>query len=210
MKRLRLIAPILLAFGLFTATTAAAQAPPDRTLVEVASSPFGAKLSGILDPVSAPDRASARDRSGTVVIDGREYGPRDGLRVDTWQIEIEPGAGPVGMVFDGVSSRPGLVTPMATWGSSYAISTETVQLYYSGKAKAAANVYNGRRIIQVCIWYTRGGVMKSAKVCSNATSAGTYWSPGSEVRTGAWGSLNPWAPPTIFNISTVRIDPRIY
>lgn len=164
----------------------------------------------IHDPVSVSDHANAGDRPGTVVIDGREHGPRDGLRVDTWQLEIEPGAGPVGIVFDGTSSSPGLVTPLATWGSSYANSTETVQLYYSGKAKAAANVYNGKRIIQVCIWSTRGGVMKSAKVCSNATSVGSDWSSGSEVRTGAWDSLNPWAPPTILNISTVRIDPRVY
>ena len=177
------------------------------TLVIVAAT---STIPALADTPSASDRVSTRDRSGTVVIDGREYGPRDGLRVDTWQFEIEPGAGPVGKVFEGTSNRPGLVTPMATWGSSYAISTETLQLYYSGKAKAAANVYNGKRIIQVCIWYTRGGAMKSAKVCSNATSSGTYWSSGSEVRTGAWDSLNPWAPPTIFNISTVRINPLIY
>ena len=149
---------------------------------------------------------SSRD---TVVIDGREYSSRDGLQVDGWECELRPDAGPVGLVFDSDQRRQRSVTPLATWGSSYAISTEIVQLYFSGKARAAANVYNGKRIIQVCIWYTRGGEMKSPKVCSTATSSGTFWSPGPEVTTGAWDSLNPWAPPTIFNISTVRIDPRV-
>lgn len=162
------------------------------------------------DTSSASDSANARGNPNTVVIDGREYGPRDGLGVETLQYEIKPGSGPVGAVWESKANRLGPITPQATWGASYAISTETLQLYYSGKAKAAGNVYSNKRIIQVCIWYTRDGVMKSAKVCSNAGTTNGYWSSGPEVTTGAWDTLDPWAPPTIFNISTVRINPNIY
>ena len=100
---------------------------------------------------------------------------------------------------------------MATWGASYAISTEWwSQLGYDGKAKAAANLYAGLRIIQVCIWYTRDGEgVVGAKVCSNANSPNCVWVPGPEKTTSAWDSLNPFAPPTVFNISTVRISPGI-
>lgn len=162
------------------------------------------------DTPSAFDSANTREHPKTVVIDGREYGPKDGLEIDTMQFEVEPGSGPVGAVFDSTSNGPaGLITPLATWGSSYAISTEKWQLYYEGKAKAAANVFGGKRIIEVCIWYTRGGVQKGDRVCSNAVSSGGGWWPGSEARTSVWDSLHPWAPPTIFNMSTVRINPNI-
>jgi hypothetical protein len=145
----------------------------------------------------------------TVVIDGREYGREDGLEIDTLQFVIEPGAGPVGVVFDGNSNRPGSITPQFTWGASYAISEEFVQLHYEGKAKAAANIYAGKRIIQVCIWYERDGEQKGAKVCSNATTSGTVWLPGPEKKTDCWDSPWPWDPPTTFWASTVRIAPGV-
>ena len=98
---------------------------------------------------------------------------------------------------------------MATWGTSYATSTETAQLYYTGKAKAAGNIYGGKRIIQVCFWYTRGTTWVSSKYCSNAVpnGLGTSWLPGPEVSHGVWDSLNPVAPKTVFNISRVLINP---
>jgi hypothetical protein len=160
----------------------------------------------------SPAESDTEDVRGpkTVVIDGREYGPKDGLQVDTFQIEVEPGSEPVGLVFDDtMSNAPGSIVPLATWGASYAISTETIQLFYEGKAKAAANIYAGKRIIQVCIWYTRDGEQKGNKVCSNATTSGTVWLPGPEKKTSCWDSLVPWDPPTIFNFTTVRIDPGI-
>lgn len=139
-------------------------------------------------------------------IDGTTYGPESGLVVDHEQVEVSPGGPDVVRQF--ANGKPS-VGPQATWDSSYAISTETVQLHYSGKAKAAANIYSGQRIVQVCIWYTRGGVVISSKVCSNATSSPGYWVAGPEARTSAWDSLDPGAPKTIFNITTARINPAI-
>jgi hypothetical protein len=142
------------------------------------------------------------------VIDGREYGPKDGLKVDTYQCEIEPGSGTVGIEFRDAPQGPGSVTPQATWGSSYAISTEWwSQLGYDGKAKAAANIFNNKRIIQVCMWYTRGGAAVSGTVCSNAASTGGSWLSGPEKTMSVWDSLNSRDPPTVFNFSTVRINP---
>ena len=67
----------------------------------------------------------------------------------------------------------------------------------------------GKRIIQVCIWYTRGGTQEGDKVCSTATDPNDVWRSGLEVTTWCWDSLNPQDPHTIFNIQTWRIDPRI-
>lgn len=162
------------------------------------------------DSPSGSGRASKADGT-TVVVGGREYGPKDGLRIDTLQFELQTGSGTVGVVFDSTSDGAGSVSPMAAWGSSYAISTEWwSQLGYDGKAKAAANVYNGLRIIQVCIWYTRAGEgIVGPKICSDAGGTCSYWAPGPEVRESVWDSLNPFAPPTVFNIQTVRILPQI-
>jgi hypothetical protein len=149
------------------------------------------------------------DSRKTVVIDGREYGRADGLQVDTVRIEVKRGSGRAGALPRGSATRPG-VTPLATWGSSYAISTETLQFFYDGKAKAAGNVFAGLRIIQVCIWYTRAGAgVVGAKVCSNANPNTGVWRPGPEVRTSATDSINPFDPHTVFNISTTRINPGI-
>jgi hypothetical protein len=157
------------------------------------------------DSPSACHSGNARDHLKTVVIDGREYGPKDGLKVDTFQCEIEPGSGPVGIVFGDTPQGPGSVTPQIAWGTSYAWSTETLLIRYDGKAKADANIFDGKRIIQVCIWYTRDGVQKGDKVCSTAASIGGSWLSGPEVTTWCWDDLGSIH--TIFNISTVRINP---
>lgn len=173
--------------------------------IAVASPAFADSPSGL-----GSSSASKGDGT-TVVIGGREYGPKDGLRIDTLQFELEPGSGTVGVVFDDTSNGVGSVSPMATWGSSYAISSEWwSQLGYDGKAKAAANVYSGLRIIQVCIWYTRAGEgIVGPKICSYAGGTCSYWAPGPEVRESVWDSLDPFAPPTVFNIQTARILPQI-
>lgn len=152
----------------------------------------------------------SRTDSPYLVIDGRKFGPKDGLQVDTYQIELTSGStDEVGMIFIDPSSTQGVVSPMATWGESYAISWEDWQWWYHGKAKAAANVYSGKRIIQVCIWYTRGGAVISAKVCSNATNSNGYWVAGPEKRTECTDTLDPFAPPTVFNFTTARINPDV-
>lgn len=147
------------------------------------------------------------DGPDSVVIDGREFGPEDGLVVEVEQFEVTPGGGPVGEIF---VDNAGGIAPMATWGSSYAISTETAQLRYTGKAKAAANIYSGKRIIEVCFWYSRGTQNVSSPRCSNAKVSGSTWYAGPEVSGSVWDSLDPNAPRTIFNISTYRIDPQIF
>lgn len=114
----------------------------------------------------------------------------------------------VGRVYDS-SSTFGGIAPLAVWGTSYAISTERAELKYNARGRAAANVYDGKRITQVCFWYTRGTTQISNKKCSNAVSSGG-WSSGPEVTDTVWDSINPVAPKTYFNISTVRIDPNIY
>lgn len=154
--------------------------------------------------VTAADEISS---PRTEVVDGREYGQEDGLVVEVEQFEIVPGGDPVGRYF-GKQAEPGQITPMAQWGTSYAISTEVAQLKYNGKAKAAANVYAGLRIIKVCFWYSRGGTNVSSEKCSSAKLSGTTWSAGPEVTHSVWDSLNPGADPTVFNIKTTRIDPQ--
>lgn len=163
-------------------------------------------LTGAAAAGAASLQEDVEEDGSVVVIDGVEYGPEDGLEVDVTQYEIEPGSGTVGETF---GEPTGEIGPMATWGSSYAISTETAQLRYNGKAKAGGNVYSGKRIIKVCFWYSRGGDPVSSTYCSTASSAGSGWQPGSEVTHGVWDSLNPWAPVTIFNIRTTRINPDI-
>ena len=98
---------------------------------------------------------------------------------------------------------------MASWGSSYATSTEIVQLYYQGKAKAAANIHGGKRIIRVCFWYSRGGSVISPTVCSNASSSTGAWRAGPEKRDGVWDSLDPNAPVTKFHYSITKINPNV-
>lgn len=125
----------------------------------------------------------------------------DGYEVDNYEIELTPGGGTVGLRW-GDRTR-------ATWGSSYATSTEIAYLYYQGKAKAAANVFDGKRIVQVCIWYSRNGINQTPVVCSNASTATGTWTSGPEVSVGAWDTLVWDAPKTIFNIQTVRINPSV-
>jgi hypothetical protein len=147
----------------------------------------------------APSYSSSAD--GTLVTSEEiDYTGLSGYQEDQYQFEITPGDAPISVNW-GSRSR-------AAWGSSYAISSEIFQLYYQGRAKAAANVYLDKRIIQVCIWYTRNSVFVSSKVCSNASASSGYWTAGPEVSVGAWDSIGLNDPKTIFNISTSRIAPN--
>ncbi|XBH21713.1 hypothetical protein V5R04_00340 [Jonesiaceae bacterium BS-20] len=167
-----------------------------------------AALALVFSGISTPASAVVEEPSETLTIDGRTYGPEDGLITEIEQHEVGAGEAPVNVFYISGSSAGG-ITPYATWGSSYATSTETAQLKYTGKAKAGANVFDGKRIIQVCVWYTRGGAQVGSKVCSNATPPGTAWKAGPEKTVSVWDSLNPVASKTIFNISTSRIAPNL-
>lgn len=163
--------------------------------------------SGPLGSTGVTPAATADPGSPTSgVVGGREFGPEDGYQVTT---ESYPaGDGPVDVYFGSAPSGTG-ITPMDTWGTSYAISDEDFQLHYHGKAKAAGNVYDGLRIIEVCIWYTRAPSSHSDTVCSDADSNGAVWTAGAEQHVTYWDSLNPSAPNTIFNIQTTRINPNV-
>ena len=139
----------------------------------------------------------------TAVIAGHLYGPKDGLRIVTESHEVTPGGGQVGTTW--VTPPKGMST-QAVWGTSFAYSKEILQLEYMAYAKAAANVFSGLRIVQVCFWYTRGGVRLIPNTCSSASFNGG-WNQGAEVNRGVSDTLDPNAPQTIFNISTYRIDP---
>lgn len=142
----------------------------------------------------------------TVIVDGHELGEEDGLVVTNEVFEVVPGGGLVG---SWSGPAPGEITPRYVWGSSYAYSKEILQLEYMGYAKAAANVYNGKRYVQVCFYYTRGGVKLTPTKCSSASFNGG-WNAGPEVRYGVSDSLNPSAPKTYFVASKVAIDPTAH
>jgi hypothetical protein len=145
----------------------------------------------------------------TVVINGREFGPEDGLVITEESFELKPGGESVGQWFPSTPA-PGEIGPMANWGASYAYTNEIAQLLYRGYGHAAGNVYSGLRIIGVCFWWTRGGARLSPDTCSNAWSTGSSWNPGLHVGRDQWDTLDPNAPPTVFNIRTTRIQPGIY
>lgn len=173
--------------------------------VMAGATPVLAASPGTGDPSSACDLVATQTPK-TLEVSGRKLGAKDGIKVDTYQCELLPGSGTVGLEF---SEPPqGSITPQIAWGSSYAISTEWWnQLGYDGKAKADANIWSGKRIIQVCMWYTRGGAKVSDTVCSNAASTGGSWLAGPVKTMSVWDSLDPNAPHTIFNFSKVGINP---
>ncbi|AZS46126.1 hypothetical protein [Microbacterium oxydans] len=171
---------------------------------------LGLAIAASMSLFASPAMAEEISEDDTVVVNGREFGPEDGVTVTTEDIVLVPGAGDeVGKEWVD-TPPPGTFVPYDTWGTSYAISREIAYLFYEGKAKAAANVYNGQRIIQVCIQYQRNGVGVADRRCSGATSTGSAWRAGAEVLSYASDSPELVAPPTVFRIWTTRIDPQIF
>jgi hypothetical protein len=144
----------------------------------------------------------------TVVVGGHVLGAKDGVQVVTESYEITPGSGTVGATYP-TTPPAGGITPMWVEGTSFAYSTELNYVDYRGNGKAGANVSNGKRIVEVCFWWTRTDGYRSSTTCSDANFNGG-WVPGPEVI--GWGkdTLDSYAPPTIFHISTVRIDPTAH
>lgn len=173
--------------------------------VMAGATPVLAASPGTGDPSSACDLVATQTPK-TLEVSGRKLGAKDGIKVDTYQCELLPGSGTVGLEF---SEPPqGSITPQIAWGSSYAISTEWWnQLGYDGKAKADANIWSGKRIIQVCMWYTRGGAKVSDTVWLERGKHRGSWLAGPVKTMSVWDSLDPNAPHTIFNFSKVGINP---
>lgn len=157
-------------------------------------------IAAVASPVVPAAAAPSADRNPVqVTIDGRTFGPEHGLVIEETMVTL---------------SRPREFTTLGDlfykyWGSSYVRSYHSLEVRYTGTAYAAANVYQGQRIIQVCFQYRRGGSNLIPWTCSNATSNGSSWSPGPIVSATVYGTLDPNAPVTTFHYSTYRIDPGI-
>ena len=138
----------------------------------------------------------------TIVVDGQTLGAEEGLTQSVESFEIVPGSGDVGATYpsDGATQR-------TAWGASYATSQEVAYVSYVGRAKAAANVYSGLRIVRVCFWYTQGS-RTSQHYCADATFSGGSWSASPEVTGSFNDSLGLNDPHSVFHIETSRIDPR--
>lgn len=161
-------------------------------------------MTGLGVPMAnAADSGSADPES--IVINGRTYGPEDGLEVVTETFEVTPGDSPTGATY---GAAPGGISTQAVWGSSYAFSKEVLLYDYLGYAKAGGNVIDNKRIVRVCFWWTQAA-RTSATTCANATFSGGRYSPGPEV-TGYFRDSNGLNDPkSIFHIQTSRIDPRL-
>lgn len=146
--------------------------------------------------------------SGTVIVNGHEFGPEDGAEVTVESYEMVPGQGPIGTEYP-TTPPPGEISTNLVWGSSYAYAEEFGYVDYRGTGKAAANVYEGQRIVSVCFYWTRTDGYRSATTCSNASFDGG-WNAGPEVIGWGQDTLVSDAPPTIFNIETTRIDPSAH
>lgn len=125
-------------------------------------------------------------------------------QVDEYQVEVLPGGTPITFNW----YQPSRARDY--WGASYATSTEYLYFVHAGKAKAAGNIFNGLRIVQVCIWYTRGASIISDVVCSNASSDTGVWVAGTVATTTALDTPSSTDPKTMFHIKTTRIDPSIF
>ena len=116
-----------------------------------------------------------------------------------------PGADPIEIIFH--DDQPGGIAPLATWGTSYAESSESAQLVHQGKAKAVGNVHQGKRIVK--FWYSRPR-RSSPTVRSVATSTGSSWNPVGEKTVTFVDYLSINWPQTVFNVQTKRISLNVY
>ena len=109
-------------------------------------------MTGLGASAAYADSSGRNQDSDTVVISGQQLGPKDGLRLVTESYAVTPGGDPVGANYPTTATATGDPMPQLVWGSSYAFSNEILYTSYKGYAKAAANVYNGERIVRVCLW----------------------------------------------------------
>lgn len=151
---------------------------------------------------SAADPGTTQEKT-TIVVNGKKI---PAIKT-TGTYVLTPGEGGAGATWP-TTPPPGEVTTNIVWGSSYSISSERVQFIYTGSTWAAANIYNNRRIIQTCFWYTQDQ-RRSATTCSNADSSTRVWRPGPVNRASFQDTLNPVAPQTQFHFSKYDVDPAV-
>ncbi|KAA9106381.1 hypothetical protein [Microbacterium rhizomatis] len=182
-------------------------ADPLRTLTAIA---IGATLvCGVGLSGGGADAADNGPIPDALMVDGQRLDADDGLTITTESFEMASGGGRVGTTYYTDPPTDGVISPQWVEGSSFAYAEEVVQLGYVGHGKAGANVSGGQRIVQVCFWWSRGGVRLTSNFCSDASFANGSWVAGREVTGSMNDTLDPVAPPTIFNISTARVDPNL-
>jgi hypothetical protein len=144
--------------------------------------------------------ATPGGKGASVVVDGRTFGPKDGLVIDEGSVVV--------------GQAPGTISIAAytryNFGTSYtATNSGSTGLNYGGEAYAAANIFENLRVIQVCFQYRRNNVALHSWVCSNASSSSGTWKPGVVASKTVWDTLDPNAPPTTFHYKTSRINPSV-
>lgn len=162
-------------------------------------------LIGVASPaMAASSHQDVPDPNGHVVINGKVYGPEQGLTIESGTFALRRAA-----------AGSGSVSPMSVptefgvyWGYSYVRTYEQQQLRYTGTAFAKGDVYAGQRTIEDCFRYTRGGSTLSYH-CADAVYSGGAWQSGIAQAT-VWDSLVPGvANQTQFSYSRYAVDPNI-
>lgn len=163
-------------------------------------------LSALMAAIMAPQAAFAEpgeQPTETLVVGGTTYTAENGLEIVETSKVVSGGGGTIGETFS--ERAPGTITPMAIWGTSYAYSVEAgSQVFYKGYAKASGNVYEGKRIAKVCMWYTQGS-RTSKQVCAAAKYSGGSWQASPEAQTSFRDTLVSNAPKTVFHYQTYRV-----
>lgn len=175
-----------------------------RRLVALA---VGATLFFAGSPASAEDvRSDEVEDPQEVEIDGRTYGPEDGLVVESGSMVLE-GHDRASETSEAVALQ-GLT--QVNRGSSYVSTDHPNPAWYTGRARAMANIYSGNRVVGAGFVYRRGGNDVIGWQYSSATvGSSCNWSAGPEKKKTAFDDPNPNAPVTTWHYSFSMIDPRV-
>lgn len=166
---------------------------------------------GAMALVGTPANADDADPSEVpnaeeVEINGRTYGPEDGLVVEGGSVILDRQ--------DVESESPNSAALRApttfTRGTSYVSTDHPTPFTYEGKARAMANIYNGLRVIRAEFVYKRGGQPVIAPQHSDAiVDSSCNWSAGPEEGHTVIDSMDPNAPVTTFHYDFTSINPSI-
>lgn len=134
----------------------------------------------LLSMTASPALASSSDdpTGTTVVIGDREYGPADG-------VEVESGDFPT------LNSGPYGENLSIFWGLSYVREYEQQQIRHTGTAHAHGDVYQGKRTIRVSFRFYRGSTEFPWKH-ADAVYSGGSWKAATTTST-VYDSLIPGA-----------------
>lgn len=177
--------------------------------------PTAARAAAIVLVVAAMTTAGvalAEEPAGpTARIGTRVFGADDGLTSERGEVVLGPVRNSLTPNKRGATPQGWTFSKTATFrrGTSYAKTTETVQLKYTGRSRAMANVYTStKRVIRASFKYSRGGRNLISWRHSNANLSGACsWTAGSEVSKSVWDSLNPFADPTKFHFDFLYLHP---